>query len=90
MGMAERGSMLPGLIVLAGPELMLSPGRTPCGARTYDIPLKSPPDDPACVGGSQKRRPYNAAWLVAAHTNCNAIRFWRYAPLTVLGYMEAL
>ena len=46
MGMAERGSVLPGLIVLAGPELIWSPGCTPCGARTYEKPLKSPPGDP--------------------------------------------
>ena len=47
MGMAERGSVLPGLIVLAGPVLIWSPGRTPCGANTYEKPLKSPPGDPA-------------------------------------------
>lgn len=47
MGMAERGSVLPGLMVLAGPVLIWSPGRTPCGARTYEKPLKSPPGDPA-------------------------------------------
>ena len=47
MGMADRGSVLPGLMVLAGPVLMWSPGRTPCGAKTYEKPLKSPPGDPA-------------------------------------------
>ena len=47
MGMAERGRVLPGLIVLAFPELMWSPGRTPCGANTYEKPLKSPPGEPA-------------------------------------------
>ena len=47
MGMAERGSVLPSLIVLAGPVLISSPGRMPCGAKTYEKPLKSPPGDPA-------------------------------------------
>ena len=47
MGMADRGSMFPGRMVLDAPERIWSPGNTPWGARMYENPLKSPPEDPA-------------------------------------------
>ena len=34
MGMADRGSVLPGWMLAPGPDVMLIPARTCCGAST--------------------------------------------------------